>query len=95
MHLFSSLLDFGEKSNFESSHSRGKNRAIRKENQNYEFISNIHENSELKDAKRKHINCFKKRRLFQFCQSGKDQKSLYYSDFPYSLGKNERCETKT
>ena len=61
MHLFSSLLDFGEKSNFESSHSRGKNRAIRKENQNYEFISNIHENSELKDAKRKHINCFKKR----------------------------------
>ena len=64
MHLFSSLLDFGEKSNFESSHSRGKNRAIRKENQNYEFISNIHENSELKDAKRKHINCFKKRRLF-------------------------------
>ena len=58
---------------------------------NYEFISNIHENSELKDAKRKHINCFKKRRRFQICQSGKDQKSLYYSDFPYSLGKNKRC----
>ena len=48
---------------------------------NYEFISNIHENSELKDSKRKRINCLKKRRLFQFCQSGKDQESLYLLRF--------------
>ena len=45
---------------------------------NYEFISNIHENLEQKDAKRKHIDCLKKRRRFQFCQSGKDQKSQIF-----------------
>ena len=78
MHLFSSPLDFGEKNLISKVVIREEKILQSGKKMNYEFISIIHENSELRDAKRKHINCFKKGRRFQFYQSGKDQKSQIF-----------------
>ena len=78
MHLFSSPLDFGEKNLISKVVTREEKIVQSGRKMNYEFISNIHENLEQKDAKRKHIDCLKKRRRFQFYQSGKDQKSQIF-----------------